>query len=132
MFHSTPSWQRLETILKGNGGCYGLYGPRGSGKSWLMLKAIECARVKQGMGIWFPCPSGYDANAFLSALSDNLANEVERHFLRDNTMNGLLATIRRILTFVAVVVFGFFAVSFGLAGPKGFQSFLTFCRPGFG
>ena len=99
-FCPTPSWRRLEEILTGNGGCYGLYGPRGAGKSWLMLNAINRANHNEGMGLWYPSPSEYDANAFLSTLSDNLANAVERRFLRNNTLNNLLAGLRTVLIFV--------------------------------
>jgi hypothetical protein len=90
----------LEQVLEGNGGCYGLYGPRGSGKSWLMLKAIDSANENNGLGLWFPCPSEYKATAFLSSISDNLAHEVERKFILNNSMTNLLNGTRRIL-FVA-------------------------------
>jgi hypothetical protein len=71
----------MASILATNGGAYGLYGPRGSGKTWLMRQAIEWASSSGGIGLWFPCPSGYDASAFLAALSDTLAAEVERRYL---------------------------------------------------
>lgn len=96
-FSPTPSWRRLERILGGNGGCYGLYGPRGSGKSWLMLNAIYYASKKGGMGLWFPCPSKYDANAFLSSLSDNLASAIERRFVSNDLQSNIVAAARRIL-----------------------------------
>jgi len=83
-FFPTTTWLRLEHILTGNGGAYGLYGPRGSGKSWLMLRAVEEATRDKGMGLWFPFPSDYDPSAFLSALSDNLASAVERRYIRNN------------------------------------------------
>ena len=96
-FSATPSWHKLADILTGNGGCYGLYGPRGSGKSWLMLKAIDEAKRTNGFGLWFPTPSEYNSTEFLSAISDNLANEVERKFIRNNRANTLLHGARRIL-----------------------------------
>lgn len=77
-FLETGSWERLHEILAtGNGGVYGLCGPRGSGKSWLMHRAITEARALGGTGLWFPCPSGYDPEAFLSMLADTLASQVE-------------------------------------------------------
>jgi hypothetical protein len=77
-FLETGSWQRLRTIIAtGNGGVYGLYGPRGSGKSWLMHRAITEAAAAGGTGLWFPCPSGYEPTAFLSMLADTLASQVE-------------------------------------------------------
>jgi hypothetical protein len=91
-FRNTSSWDRLARILRGNGGCYGLFGPRGSGKSWLMMRAISEANCNGGLGLWFPCPSRYDASTFLSALSDNLANAVERRFIRNSA---LMLALRR-------------------------------------
>lgn len=79
-FYKTSSWERLANILSGNGGAFGLYGPRGSGKSWLMLQAIDQANGDGGIGLWFPCPSNYETTAFLSALSDNIAKAVEQRF----------------------------------------------------
>jgi len=77
-FLETSNWQRLRTIIAtGNGGVYGLYGPRGSGKSWLMHRAITEATTAGGTGLWFPCPSGYEPTAFLSMLADTLASQVE-------------------------------------------------------
>jgi hypothetical protein len=80
-FITTSTWKRMASILATNGGAYGLYGPRGSGKTWLMRQAIEWANGSGGVGLWFPCPSGYDAPAFLAALSETLASEVERRYL---------------------------------------------------
>jgi hypothetical protein len=85
-FRETASWDRLARILVGNGGSYGLYGPRGSGKTWLMMRAITEANSNGGLGLWFPCPSRYDSNAFLSTLSDNLANAVESRFIRNSSI----------------------------------------------
>jgi hypothetical protein len=77
-FLETGNWHRLRTIIAtGNGGVYGLYGPRGSGKSWLMHRAITLAAAAGGTGLWFPCPSGYEPTAFLSMLADTLASQVE-------------------------------------------------------
>lgn len=81
-FCETESWLYLTDILRANAGCYGLYGPRGSGKTWLMLRAIHRSEKEGGLGLWFPCPSEYHASEFLSALADNLANAVERKFAR--------------------------------------------------
>jgi AAA ATPase domain len=77
-FLETGSWRHLRMIIAtGNGGVYGLYGPRGSGKSWLMGRAITEATAIGGIGLWFPCPSGYEPTAFLSMLADTLARKVE-------------------------------------------------------
>jgi KAP family P-loop domain len=85
-FHETPSWRRLVRILTSNGGSYGLYGPRGSGKTWLMMRAITEANSNGGLGLWFPCPSRYGSDAFLSTLSDNLASAVENRFVRNSSL----------------------------------------------
>src|SRR3954451_19789119 len=79
-FRRTPSWIQLAGILTGNGGGFAIYGPRGSGTSWLMLRAVHGATEEGGIGLWFPCPSNHDASKLLSALSDNLASAVERRF----------------------------------------------------
>jgi hypothetical protein len=81
-FVPNDSWHRLERILDENGGCYGLYGTRGSGKSWLMLMAIHRASHKGGLGLWFPCPSEYESEAFLAMLADSLAARVQRDYPR--------------------------------------------------
>jgi hypothetical protein len=107
---ATPSWIRVEKILQGTGGAFGLYGPRGSGKSWLMLKAIAAVEHDHGMGLWFPCPSDYKPSDFLSSLSDNLASLVEQRFIhatwrvqwRRRTMY-TLATLAALLVVVQVV-----------------------------
>lgn len=104
-FCETDSWLHLADILQANAGCYGLYGPRGSGKTWLMLRAIHRSEEEGGLGLWFPCPSEYLADDFLSALSDNLANAVERRFAR---ATALASGIRRgrgaLIALVAVAV----------------------------
>jgi hypothetical protein len=82
-FRPTPSWIQLSDILTGNGGAFAIYGPRGSGTSWLMLRAIHGATEESGIGLWFPCPSNHDASELLSALADNLASAVERRFAGD-------------------------------------------------
>lgn len=99
-FQRTASWQRLDQILTATGGCYALYGSRGAGKTWLMRMAIEQANEKRGIGLWFPCPSEYDASAFLATLSDNLANEVERRFVR----NRFWTVARRLRPLLLVII----------------------------
>jgi hypothetical protein len=82
-FFPTPGWLRLAHVLTGDGGAYGLHGPRGSGKTWALLRATRWADQGGGMGLWFPCPAGYtDAAEFFSSLADNLAHAVEQRFSR--------------------------------------------------
>jgi hypothetical protein len=102
-FYETASWARLAHILTRNGGAYGLYGPRGSGKTWLMRKAIGHEIGKGGMGLWFPCPSEYDTMAFLSSLSDNLASAVEQRFVPDNVWSHAARRSQPVLIFVVLL-----------------------------
>lgn len=102
-FITNGSWLRLERILTGNGGCYGLYGPRGSGKSWLMLNAIDRAERGGGLGLWFPCPSEYEPEAFLAMLSDNLANLVERRYVRDSLRAAVTRPLQVVLSLIVAV-----------------------------
>ena len=82
-FLEWPAWDRLRSILRANGGSYGLAGPRGAGKSWLMLRAIEWTQQpddpaeRPGIGLWYPSPSEYDALAFIASLTDSLAGRIE-------------------------------------------------------
>ncbi len=82
--YQTATWRWLSQILTGNGGAYGVYGPRGSGKSWLLQRAIHAAAAAGGTGLLFPCPSDYDTAAFLTALADNLARSVHGTGLSTN------------------------------------------------
>ncbi|MGZ4357925.1 MAG: hypothetical protein ACXVRU_14065 [Gaiellaceae bacterium] len=78
-------WERVRDHLHSNGGSYGVSGPRGAGKSWLMLRAIDEVRAPagrrgRGIGLWYPTPSEYNPLSFLATLSDALVNEIERRF----------------------------------------------------
>ncbi len=119
-FSLTPGWQRLAHILTGDGGAYGLHGPRGSGKSWLMLRAIRQADRAGGMGLWFPCPSEYArASEFLSALSDNLANEVEQRYVRNDLWWAATRWLQRGLALVVAVPVAAAVVSYAAHGLTG-------------
>jgi hypothetical protein len=85
-FDASPTWERLALILKGNGGSYGLYGARGSGKSWLMNRAILEAEGSGGFGLLYPCPQRYSASEFLSTIADNLAHAIEQKFVRNSPL----------------------------------------------
>ncbi len=119
-FSLTPGWQRLARVLTSDGGAYGLYGPRGSGKSWLMLRAIREADLDGGMGLWFPCPSEYaDAAEFLSALSDNLANAVEQRYIRNDLWWTATRWLQRGLALVVAVPVATAVVSYASHGLTG-------------
>lgn len=104
-FVEWDSWRRLQSFLNSGGGCFGISGPRGAGKSWLMLKAVSAVREGGGVGTWYPSPSEYDPHAFLSTLSDNVANDIERRYSRDTRMRHFLRAARPIafLTFIAFI-----------------------------
>jgi hypothetical protein len=114
-FLPSASWSRLRAMLN-DGGCYGLAGPRGSGKTWLMRMAVAAADRNKGIGLYFPCPSGYNANSFLSALSNNLAIAVgqrlpgKRKFDRAVTaawsLAGLITLALIVVALVRVAVHG--------------------------
>ncbi len=111
-FLELEPWQRLERMLTSNGGCYGLVGARGAGKSWCMLKAIGEANERGGLGLWFPAPSEYKAEDFLSSLSDELASGIEQS-LRNRRPRfwALVTLVRRFAIGVVAGVFGLSAVA---------------------
>ena len=80
-FRETASWARLAGLLSGNGGCFGLAGPPGAGKTWLIERAIGEAERRKGMGLMFPCPGAYQASEFVPALSETLAAAYLGHLL---------------------------------------------------
>jgi hypothetical protein len=70
-----------------------------------MLRAIHRSDEKGGLGLWFPCPSEYLASDFLSALSDNLANAVERRFASGTVLtSGIRRGRTALIALVAVTV----------------------------
>jgi hypothetical protein len=99
-FLEWPAWKRLHGILRANGGSYGLSGPRGAGKTWLMLRAIEWIEAGEdkrrlpGIGLWYPSPSEYDSLAFLASLSDSLGTTIERWYQRSPAVRERLVLSR--------------------------------------
>jgi hypothetical protein len=81
-FFEGQAWMELRSLLEGDGGSYGISGPRGAGKTWHMLKALEVMRKRGGIALWYPSPSEYDSVAFLSTLSDTLASALVRRYGR--------------------------------------------------
>lgn len=118
-FQTNVSWLRVKRILAGNGGCYGLYGPRGSGKSWLMLNAIDQVQRDGGLGLWFPCPSEYEAEAFLAMLADNLANLVERRYDRGGLRATLTRPLQTVLSLIVAVPLAITAVVYAVHSLSG-------------
>ena len=59
-FFEDWNWSKVHPFLTGNGGCFGVAGPRGIGKTWLLRRASEWADDQGGIGIYFPAPSAYD------------------------------------------------------------------------
>ena len=113
-FLEWPAWKRLKKILRANGGSYGLSGPRGAGKTWLMLRAIQWIKEGEdrnrlpGIGLWYPSPSEYDSLAFLASLSDSLATTIERWYRRSPSVRRRLAVSRAVVGSIAIA--GFFGV----------------------
>lgn len=81
LFLEHHSWLSLLRILQTRGGgSYGLSGARGAGKTWMMEEARRWAKERNGIGVWFPSPSEYEAIAFLGALSDVVAAQYEAYY----------------------------------------------------
>ena len=81
LFAETTSWWHAKSILaNGTGGTFGLAGPRGAGKTWIMLQAIDSAERDGGLGVWFPSPSEYEPSAFLASISEVTAIEFQRYY----------------------------------------------------
>jgi len=115
-FRPNESWRSLEQILHGNGGCFGLYGPRGSGKSWLMHRAIDEVEGNGGLGLWFPCPRRYNSSDFLLMLSDNLANAVERRLARSKAVISALTRMRNLVAIAVTALLTFALILHGAFG----------------
>lgn len=112
LFVPQTAWDRVEAILAAKrGGNYGVTGPRGAGKTWLMSRAVSYAREKSGLGLWFPSPSEYDPMAFLAALSEVTSQEYIRRYLNTDTESMYLQRKRRLryaslgLVIVAFILF---------------------------
>jgi hypothetical protein len=87
LFLAQRPWQRLIDILpSGGGGSYGVAGPRGAGKSWLIANAKLWADRHKGLGVSFPSPSEYEPMAFLAAISDVVAQRFQEYY--DNRTGG--------------------------------------------
>lgn len=113
LFIRNPVSSRVCAIVQRNrGGNYGLCGPRGAGKSWLMQAAKDEAEEREGVGLWFPSPSEYDALSFLAALSDVFAQRYIDYYIERSPY----ATVTRrrqwqmILAVVAIVLYAGVAI----------------------
>jgi hypothetical protein len=105
-FVKSEAWSRLSDILTTNGGPYALAGPRGAGKSWLMLRALDEAKRQGGLTLWYPSPSNYSAFEFLSTLSDNFANQIERRYRPDRYYPTLTSSPWRVAAGVVLLTIG--------------------------
>ncbi len=111
VFVESAAWRHLTAILATNGGAYALSGPRGAGKSWMMQKALAEVEADGGLTLWYPSPSNYSAFEFLSTLSDNFANQIERRYRPDRFYPTLASSPWRMSAGAALV-----AISLLLAG----------------
>jgi hypothetical protein len=120
LFVRNPVSTRICAIVETNrGGNYGLCGPRGAGKSWLMQAATDKAEEEGGVGLWFPSPSEYDALSFLAAISEVFAQRYIDYYIEQSPY--ATETRRRqwqMLQIVAGVAFyvGCGILTFGLTG----------------
>lgn len=140
LFVTNESWIALSEILESRGaGSYGLSGPRGSGKSWLMQRAIDFARERKGVGVTFPSPSEYEPLAFLAALSDHVAADYEE-FYEEETHRSTAASRSRYRRLAnAGILLAYFSFVLFILGNTGafnpespFGEFLTFRNAVFG
>jgi hypothetical protein len=126
LFLEHPTWRSLLRILQARGGgSYGLSGPRGAGKTWMMEKARRWAKQGKGLGVWFPSPSEYEAMAFLGAISDVVASHYEAYY-DDLTGRPTRASRRRYLlvsTTGLMLIYAAAAILFA-----GFTGFLDFTQ----
>jgi hypothetical protein len=119
-FVPTPHWHKIERILGDRrGGNYGLVGPRGAGKSWIMHQAVARADGDHGLGVWFPSPSEYDAKAFLASLSEVTAQKYIDSYLdklKYGTQSELLGR-QSVRSALVVSILGFVGamLAFGIA-----------------
>jgi hypothetical protein len=110
LFVARHAWNRVESILDANrGGNYGITGPRGAGKTWLMTAAVNYARFNNGLGLWYPSPSEYDPKAFLAALSEVFAQEYVRDYFDRSPYSTELRYRGMILLLRSIGLFLFYA-----------------------
>jgi hypothetical protein len=88
-----PAWQRTVRLLRSGHGSYGVAGPRGVGKTWLLRRSVSYARSEGGIGLWYPSPSDYDSISFLGSLSETFAEAVLDRRLRSSLLRAYGAVI---------------------------------------
>jgi hypothetical protein len=144
-FREWPGWIRLRSVLASNGGSYGLSGPRGAGKTWLMHRAVVWARGDDGseqepnptlgLGLWYPSPSEYDPLAFLASLTDSLSAEIKRRYRKQHPIRETLRA-NRVFTIglpllVGAAVFSLPLAFFGHSALSRWAWFTTAVAAGF-
>jgi hypothetical protein len=111
------NWSRVESFLASNGGCYGVAGPRGIGKTWLLQRACEWANDHAGVGVYFPAPSAYDASSFIVAITDAFCATLERNLQPNRASRSLNRVLRDrsfyIPTIIIVAAIFYLSVSSG-------------------
>jgi KAP family P-loop domain len=89
------NWNKVSRFLVSNGGCFGVAGPRGAGKTWLLHRSCEWANDTGGVGVYFPAPSAYDPTSFIVAITDAFCSTLERNLRPTGGMRELYSTLRR-------------------------------------
>ena len=127
-FIERAEYARLMSLLSTKTATVGIAGTRGSGKTWLIRKAIDEVEQGGGLGLWFSCPSKYEESDFVIALFERLCSHVLNRLEREQRRAGALSRILGILapyrmqvpmaaSIVAIVPLAL-AVVLGFPGPQ--------------
>lgn len=84
-----------------------------------MLEAIDRTERDGGLGLWFPCPSEYEAEAFLAMLVGNLANLIRRRYGRDSLRVTLTRTLQVALSVIVALPVAVTAVGYAVHALSG-------------
>ena len=98
------NWPKVQAFLTSSGGCFGVAGPRGIGKTWLLQRACEWANDHGGVGVYFPAPSAYDASSFIMAITDAFCVTLERNLQPTRTSRGLIRLLQNRLFYIPAII----------------------------
>jgi hypothetical protein len=119
-FVTHDAWRGLKQILSDSGGgSYGISGPRGAGKTWMMERALAQAENEGGMGVWFPSPSEYEPISFLAAISDVVAARFEAYYDQRTHSPTRTARGRFLRTFTVGFALAYVGIALLVLSPTG-------------